>query len=212
MRDIPVFTTQNGVASLTLKEIPYSGAAYVKIHDSAEPALFIKECSDFCRLAGAEHVYASGSDVLKDYPLHTVILRMCCSKDILPDTDAVLFPLQEKNLNEWRELYNKRMSGIPGASFMTISDSQKILSDGNGYFVHRGNALLGIGVASLDTISCVISVVPGAGQEVLSALSRALSSDTVTLEVASTNAAAIALYQRLGFIQADEISVWYKIN
>ncbi|MBR7122200.1 MAG: hypothetical protein IKC95_01930 [Oscillospiraceae bacterium] len=172
----------------------------------------MKECCDFCCLAGAESVYATGNDALKAFPVHTAILRMCRSKEGLPDTDAALFPLQEKTLSMWRELYNKRMSGIPNASYMTISDSQTLLCEGNGYFVHRGNTLLGIGISSSDTISCVISAVHGAGRDVLCALSRALLSDTVVIEVASVNTAAIRLYERLGFIQTDEVSVWYKIK
>jgi hypothetical protein len=34
MRDIPMFTTEYGVASLVLKEIPYQAAAYITIQDS----------------------------------------------------------------------------------------------------------------------------------------------------------------------------------
>ena len=33
MKDIPVFTTDFGVASLILKEIPYRGEAYIRIQD-----------------------------------------------------------------------------------------------------------------------------------------------------------------------------------
>ena len=34
MKDFPVFTTQYGVASLIMKEIPYQKTAYVIIRDS----------------------------------------------------------------------------------------------------------------------------------------------------------------------------------
>ena len=34
MKDFPVFTTENGVASLILKEIPYRGEAYIHLRDS----------------------------------------------------------------------------------------------------------------------------------------------------------------------------------
>ena len=44
MRDLPVFTTENGVGSLVFKEIPYSGTAYVTIHDSSFPTEFLMEC------------------------------------------------------------------------------------------------------------------------------------------------------------------------
>ena len=37
MRNIPVFTTEFGVASLILKEIPYKGTAYVRLQSSLYP-------------------------------------------------------------------------------------------------------------------------------------------------------------------------------
>ena len=68
MRDFPVFTTENGVGSLVLREIPYSGIAYVTVQDSSFPTVFIKECLEFCRVVGAAQVYATGHEVLEDYP------------------------------------------------------------------------------------------------------------------------------------------------
>ena len=70
MRDFPVFSTENGVGSLVLKEIPYNGAAYVTIHSSSFPTEFLNECVEFCRAVGARDVYAAGDDCLRQYPLH----------------------------------------------------------------------------------------------------------------------------------------------
>ena len=53
MKDIPVFTTENGAASLILGEIPYRGQAYIRIQDSLEPESLLKECVSFCRMCGA---------------------------------------------------------------------------------------------------------------------------------------------------------------
>ena len=50
MKDFPVFTTEHGVASLVLKEIPYQGAAYITLRDSLEPELLLEDCLQFCRL------------------------------------------------------------------------------------------------------------------------------------------------------------------
>ena len=68
MLDIPMFTTENGAASLILKEIPYSEAAYIKIHSSQAPEALLEECVSFCRMAGAENIYASGHVILEKYP------------------------------------------------------------------------------------------------------------------------------------------------
>lgn len=211
MRDIPVFTTQYGVASLTLKEIPYRGIAYVRIQDSQDPEELLKECVTFCRAAGAAQVYASGHPFLEGYPVHTVILRMSCPKVNLPDTDAALFPVQPETVEQWREIYNRRMENTDNSAYMTIDDAGKMLDRSDGYFVHRGDSLLGIGIAGGNTIDAVISAVPGAGRDILLALSHAIFADTISMEVASTNERAIRLYKSLGFVATEEISKWYKI-
>lgn len=211
MRDIPAFTTDNGVASLTLSEIPYKQAAYIRIHDSCEVELFLKECCDFCRTVGAQRIFATGHTYLEQYPIFTSIVRMTRSRDSLPETDAALFPVRENTLEQWRALHNEKMSSIPNSAYMTELKAREQLKKGNAYFVHRGDLLLGIGVASGDTIEALATVVPGSGQDVLLALNHALSGDQICMEVASANTRAVALYQRLGFIKTEELSVWHQI-
>ena len=108
-------------------------------------------------------------------------------------------------------VYNEKMRGIPNASYMTSFDAKQMLLNGNAYFVHSGETLLGIGMAAGNKIDAVIAREKGMGQDVLLALCHALSGDLIELEVASSNERAIRLYQRLGFIQTEEISRWYKI-
>lgn len=86
-----------------------------------------------------------------------------------------------------------------------------MLAKGDGYFIHREKTLLGIGRASGDRLDALISCVPGAGRRVLLALSRAISEELITLEVASANANAVRLYSDLGFVTTDELSRWYRI-
>ena len=73
MKDFPVFTTEHGVASLILKEIPYQGTAYVILRDSQEPEALAQECADFCRVCGGSRIYATGHDVLAAYPFYTAM-------------------------------------------------------------------------------------------------------------------------------------------
>lgn len=211
MRDIPVFTTSNGVASLTLKEIPYKGEAYIRIQDTQEPEAFLCECCDFCRAAGAERVYATGHSCLEAYPLHTAICHMSRDRAGLPNTDATLLPVQKENLDKWRALYNERMIPVSNSSYMTLTDAHKFLADGSAYFVQRGDEILGLGVALGDTVAAVISLIPGAGMDVLLALSSVLKGTHVCVEVASVNMRAIHLYKKLGFEKTAEIAVWYQI-
>ncbi len=211
MRNIPAFTTQNGVASLTLSEIPYSQTAYIRIHDSQCLKNFLNECCDFCRAIGAEHIYATGHKGLTDYPIHTRIVRMSRMREGLPDTDAALFPVQQETLEQWRSLYNKRMHAVDNSAYMTQSKAEEYLNKGNAYFIHRADTLLGFGAASGETVDALGSIVSGAGEDVLLALNHALSGERICVEVATTNSRAVRLYQRLGFIATEELSVWYKI-
>lgn len=211
MRDFPVFTTENGVGSLVLKEIPYSGIAYVTIHDSSFPTEFLKECVEFCRAVGAQKVYATGHEITASYPFYTSVIQMSASMALIPETEASVFPVTEKTLPRWREIYNNRMKGVDNAAYMSESAAEELLKCGDGYFVHRDGTLLGIGIASGDHIDCVASVKPGSGREVVSALTHALMCDRIILEVASTNHRAIKLYESMGFMKSTEISRWYKI-
>ena len=211
MRDFPVFTTEYGVGSLVLKEIPYRGAAYITIRDSAQPEKFLVECTDFCRAVGAEVVFATGHQILEEYPLHTSVIQMTASLDMIPDTDACLFPVTESILPQWKQIYNERMKVVDNAAYMSDQLAKQMLECGDGYFVHRDGQLLGIGIASDDKIDCIASVIPGKGKDVVCALVHALMCDRVILEVASTNHRAIKLYESLGFIKTAEISRWYKI-
>lgn len=211
MRDLPVFTTENGVGSLVLKEIPYRGIAYVTVHDSSIPAEFLKECVEFCCAVGAECIYASGHEILESYPLYTSVICMSASIDCIPETNAMLFPVTEKNISRWRDIYNEKMKDVDNASYMSEASAEELLKRGDGYFVHADGELLGIGIASDDHIDCVASVKPGGGREVVTALTHALYCERVVLNVASTNHRAIRLYETLGFIQTAEISRWYKI-
>ena len=211
MRDFPVFTTENGVGSLVLKEIPYRSIAYVTIQDSACPEVFLEECTGFCRAVGAERIYATGHAFLDRFPLYTSVVRMTGSLDAIPVSDACLFPVTDVTLPQWREIYNDRLRNVDNASYMTEADAKRMLGRGDGYFIHRDSELLGIGIASPERIDCVASVKAGCGREVVSALAHGLCNQAPYLEVASTNNRAIRLYESLGFVKTAEISRWYKI-
>lgn len=211
MRDFPMFTTENGVGSITLKEVPYKGIAYIKIQSSLQPEAFLQECIDFCKMAGAEKIYASGHEMLEKYPLYNAIWQMSTLRESLPDTDAAPFPVTEKTAERWRDIYNEKMLPIANSSTMTRVDMEDLIKQGGAYFVHRGEKLLGIGIARGEMIESIVAVKPGSGREVLLALCGCLSAERIFLEVASTNFRAIKLYENLGFIPVSEISRWYDV-
>ena len=212
MRDIPVFATQYGAASLALREVPYKGIAYITVQDTQNPEELLRECVEFCRAVGAEQIYATGHKSLEKYPVHTAVWQMSRQKDGLPETDAALFPVTEKTLEQWRGIYNEKMAGIANAATMTKQDGEALLARGAGYFVHRGEELLGIGVASGETVDTVIALKRGAGSDVLLALCSCLFADRVKLEVASVNMPAVRLYEKFGFMKTAELSRWYTLQ
>ena len=211
MKDFPFFTTQSGVASITLSQIPYTGKAYITIQDSAEPEHLLQECRDFCIAAGAAEVYASGHSCLESNPVHTEIVLMHCSRDGLDTTDAKLISVTDKTLAQFCEIYNSGMKYVPNAAYMSGFVGKKILAEGKGYFVEREGKILGIGIAGEQKIDAIVSLVPGCGKDVLLALNSALSGAYAEVEVATSNIPAVRLYEKMGFVLYRQISKWYKI-
>jgi hypothetical protein len=210
MRDIPVFATELGVASLLLKDIPRNATAYINIRSSMNIDQFLNECIDFCKAAGASYIYASGDDFLKKFPHKADVYLMRRDNFALNDT-ALLFPVQEHTLKHWLEIYNRAMTGVSIASYMSYQDGLALLKEHSAYYVHQQECLLGIGIVSGDKVLAVASCEKGKGEIVLKALCSALDSETVWLEVASDNLRALRLYERLGFIRVGITESWYLV-
>lgn len=212
MKDIPVFDTETGVSSLILKEIPYKQVAYVKVQ-SVQPGgldAHLQECVSFCRMCGAERVYASGCEGLEDRPLFCTVITMALGLPPMMDSGANLFPVTEETVAKWRTVYNERMGPVDNTATLTARDEKEILS-GGAYFVHDCGELLGIGWMKGSELLCIASTKPGKGERVLKTLLTLADSDRVTLDVASTNRRAIRLYERAGFVPVGEKSKWYQI-
>lgn len=211
MKDIPVYDTEYGVASLFLKEIPYRGRAHIKIQSSLEPEKLLAECIGFCRACGADWIDAAGDGYLEKYPKTATLIQMQRDRNDLPQSDACLFPVTESTVQQWLDIYNERMADVPNAAYMDSADGKELLKTGDGYFVHKDGKLLGIGKAAGDYIDAVISVVSGAGEVVVLALASLLTVDTIRLMVADTNLRAVRLYERMGFLKVKELSSWYRV-
>ena len=211
MRNIPLFSTELGVASLVLEQIPYTAMGFVHIHDTANPEAFIEECAGFCRAAGADVVLACGNAIPEQYPLAYEVLAMTADLDSIADTDASVIPVTEQTLDLWIQLYNKKMASVDGAAYMSSTDGKKLLTAGCGYFVHRDGKLLGIGKAHGEELEAIAATEPGMGKTVFCALCHCLSGPMVRLQVASTNTRAIGLYERLGMVCTGMEKSWYRI-
>ena len=212
MKDFPVFPTSHGAASLTLKEIPYRREAYIKIQSTQEPELLLEECIGFCTACGAERIYASGHDLLEQFPLHTSVYQMKGCLFLSEEEIPSMFPVTEATVSKWREIYNDKMQRVDNASTLETRDESEILRSGGAYFVHRSGELLGIGWLVEDKLAALAAVKPGAGEMVCKAMQSLIPQQTITLEVASTNQKAIRLYERLGFLKTEELSRWYRVK
>lgn len=212
MKDFPVFPTQHGAASLILKEIPYRGEAYIQIQSTQEPDALLEECIHFCAACGAERVYAAGHDILEAaYPLHTSIYRMTGTIQLHEEEIPAMFPVTEQTAERWRECYNQRMKNVDNAATLESRDTPNIVQ-GNAYFIHRNGTLLGIGWIERNKLRAIASMQPGAGEALCRAMQSLIPQQQMTLEVASTNQKAIALYERLGLIKVEELSRWYRVK
>ncbi len=213
MKDFPVFTTDYGVSSLVLREVPYRQEAYIHIQD-VQPEGFedhLRECVSFCRVVGAERIFAKGHDRLEQYPLHTAVYEMRGTAWVDREKLENLFPVTEATVSRWRSILNERLRKVDNAATLTSADEQRILESNGAYFVHHAGELLGVGWMEDTKLLLVTAVKPGAGERVMHTLMSLVEGADMTLEVASTNQRAIRLYERLGFLKTREISRWYSI-
>lgn len=214
MRDFPFFTTQYGIASLQLKEIPYRSAAYIRIREAQPEDLgaLLAECRAFCAMAGAEHIYAAGHESLEGRPLHVSVYEMRGEARVDPSEIASLFPVTEKTVGRWREVYNQAMTGVSNAATLEFRDQEEILHTPGAYFVHSQGELLGIGWMEDTKLLALAAAQKGAGRTVLNTLLSTVEGADVTLEVASDNEKAIQLYESFGFVKTRELARWYELD
>ena len=214
MRDFPIFTTEYGVSSLILKEIPYRNEAYIRIQDVQEDffADHLKECVSFCRICGAERIFAEGNQKLEIYPLYTSVYQMRGTAHPEAEKMASLFPVTEETVRKWRTIYNEAMRSVDTAGTLESRDEKRILESGGAYFVHSSGELLGIFWLEGSKLLAIAAVQKGAGETVMHTMMSLRDGEQMELEVASTNHRAIRLYEKLGFLKTAEISRWYDVT
>ena len=211
MKDIPFFTTEYGVASLTLSQIPYSETAYIQAQTVQEGKLddLIAACVGFCRAAGAEKIFWTAEEVL--HTPHSQIIEMRGQSRPDPNMVENLFPVTEQTASRWRQIHNEKMGCVDHAAYLSAAD-EKMLINGNAYFIHRQGRLLGIGWLEEDTVRAVASVEKGAGERIMHTLMSLVPDRLLRLEVASTNKKAVELYQRLGFVPVNILKNWFAVQ
>ena len=206
-----MFTTEYGVASLVLKEVPYRQEAYIVIQSSEEPEKLLEECVSFCRMVGAERIYARGHEYVERYLLHCAICEMRGEIPVKEELVRNLWPVTPENITAWRSLLNEKLQTVDNAGTLERAGEQEILGSGGAYFVHDSGKLLGAGWIVEDELKLIAVSQPGAGEQVLHTLLSAVPQQALRLQVASTNIRAIRFYERMGFVKTAELSRWYKV-
>ena len=213
MRDFPLFTTEYGVSSLVLKEIPYRSEAYIRLLDVQEDFFqeHLAECISFCRMCGAERIFAEGNEKLASYPVYTAINRMQGTVSADPEKMASLFPVTGETVGQWRRIYNESMRSVDNAGTLESRDEKEILGSGGAYFVHDGGELLGIFWLEDHKLLAIAAVQRGAGERVMHTMLSLVEDESIWLEVASTNTRAIRFYERMGLVATQQLKCWYRV-
>lgn len=211
MKNIPLFTTNSGIASLILEQIAFNQTAYVRIQSSDDPAGFIRECIDFCRAVGAVRIFAAGDMIPNEYVFSGSVVRMSRDRSGLQSSTASLVSVTRENIDNFRQIYNQRMYSIPNASSLSILKAQQLISDASGYFVYQCGELIGIGIAKGEWVHAVVSMKRGMGETVMLALNSILHGEKIHVELIDSNLPAKSLYDRMGFLTYETVSRWYQI-
>ena len=215
MKDIPVFTGSHGVATLVLKEIPWSGCGYVLVRSVwDDAAAFLEECRGFCRACGAEQVYASWElEALPADHAYDMIQMEIRKADLPPLAPVEVEDLTEENSEAFIEIYNKCFQTVPGAASYSRKAAERLFGEETGYLVRADGAYAAVAEISKKGLEAV-AVLPehkGLGSRLTRTVLEKVPSTVIKLKVASTNARAIRLYERLGFTHSGVLSHWWKL-
>lgn len=200
MKDIPIFTCCEGIASLILRQIPYNGTAFVLVRSvfTATEAL-LRECAAFCRAAGAETVIFGGDGDFSGRPIYARIIERTISVSALPKTTAVARPAE--NTDEWLKIYRQRFAEVPAATYFPSTENALTIFD--------GDRPIGIGQVEGGSIRLLASTVRGRGADCVCALAAHCIGQIVTLSCAEENVPAMRLYDRLGFSRGETKEIWF---
>lgn len=203
MKNIPMFTSAYGIATLILREIPWSGSAYVLVRSvwNDQTAALLEECRGFCRAVGAKAVFAAYDT--EELPAEHAydMLHMTRPKAGLPEAVLELLPLTRENSAAYLEIYNRCFVEVPSAASYDQSSLEPLYGEDLVWLVKRGEVYAGVAEISKEGLEAV-AVLPefrGMGYDLALSVLHMVPSPVLRLKVASTNTRAIALYQRLGF-------------
>lgn len=217
MKNIPLFTSSYGLATLILREIAWNGRAYVLVREiwNDAGAALLEECRAFCRAAGAAEVFAAWAEGYETLPADHAydILEMSCPKAALPVGALPLEPLRRENADAYLEIYQRCFRDVPSAASYDHKSLEPLYDEDLAWLVPVGEgygAVAEISKAGLEGIA-VLPEHRGLGYPLAATVLQMVPRPTVQLKVASTNHRALALYRRLGFAESGPARPWYRL-
>ncbi len=202
MKDIPIFTATNGIASLILQEIPYRREAFVQVRGVFTQLPFLlRECAAFCRMAGAERIFATGNEDFSAYPIHARLMEREITKSALPTVEAKAIATDDE---DWLSCYREAFRSVPAAR--TLKHMEHC------YWIVEQGERIGLGQIHEGVLDSVAALQKGAGERCVCALAAISSAPKIRLLCAMENLPAMGLYDRLGFSHGPIKECWYDIT
>ena len=201
MKDIPVFSCPDGIATLILREVPFRGEGYILVRGvfgTLEGLL--AECAAFA----APQVRSGCSPRAKRiFPA------------IRPPSAfsgaARLVPVTEETAADWAREYNARFRAVPAAESCSPAEERALAAGGEALWIWDGAERIGLGRVRGGELLAVAALQPGAGERCVRALAARCAGPEVRLTCAEENTRAMRLYDRLGFSRGAEERVWFSI-
>lgn len=163
MKDIPVFSCPDGIATLILREVPFRGEGYILVRGvfgTLEGLL--AECAGFCRAAGAERLFAAGEADFSGYPAAIRILgRRAPRESLLPAPEAVrLFPSRRKRQRTGRGNTMRASGAVPAAESCSPAEERALAAGGEALWIWDGAERIGLGRVRGGELLAVAALLP----------------------------------------------------
>ena len=217
MKNIPMFTSAYGLATLILKEIPWNGHAYILIRSvwNGQIAELLEECRGFCRAVGAEEICASWETETLPAVHAFDMLEMTCPKAELPmpQRTVELEQVTPETAEDYLRIYNQCFRQVPAAASYDKKSLQPLYGEELAWLARVDGSFAAVAEISREGLEGV-AVLPefrGLGYDLLCTVLPMVPSLQVKLKVASTNSQAIRLYERLGFAETGVQRRWYRL-
>ena len=220
MKDIPLFTTAGGLASLTLSQIPKSGNAWGQIHQYLPDNLnfMIYDICSFLLDCGAKRIFINveNSKIAGAVSAYqTITMKYEQSNEIPLSCSASRIHIIKASpitAATWHNIYRRCFSNVLHNRPLTLQEVETRSQTGFLYIAIFNGIPIGCGEIGGGELR-VAAILPefqqkGFGSEFIRQLIEMSEATTLLLETTSENSAALRLYQSMNFREVHR-EHWY---